>query len=97
MSDTSNSSTTLSVDIRLLGNLLGSVIREQHGDDALALVEEVRAAAKARRKDDRGAAADLASMIARLDADARRVLIKAFSNYFQLINIADLIAITTRA
>ena len=32
----------LSTDIRLLGNLLGMVIRDQHGQEALDLVERVR-------------------------------------------------------
>lgn len=79
----------LSNDIRLLGNLLGAVIREQHGDDAFNLVEDVRAAAKARRNDEPGAAERLTQLIANVDLDAKRILIKAFSNYFQLINIAE--------
>jgi phosphoenolpyruvate carboxylase len=37
----------LSADIKLLGNLLGRIIREQHGDDAFDLEERVRATAKA--------------------------------------------------
>ena len=32
----------LSADIKLLAGLLGVVIREQHGDDAFELVEQVR-------------------------------------------------------
>ena len=40
---------SLSGDIRFLGSLLGMVIREQHDSRAFDLVEEVRAAAKARR------------------------------------------------
>jgi len=46
----------LSNDIRLLGNLLGNVIREQHGEAAFGLVEKVRAVAKARRSGDPKAA-----------------------------------------
>jgi phosphoenolpyruvate carboxylase len=85
----------LSADIRLLGNLLGEIIREQHGDDALALVEKVRASAKNRRgfpldsKDAESATGILFTLIEELDLEAKRVLIKAFSNYFQLINIAE--------
>ncbi|NWF71010.1 MAG: phosphoenolpyruvate carboxylase [Chloroflexi bacterium] len=79
----------LSEDIRLLGNLLGDIIRQQHGDDALALVERVRAEAKARRKDDSRAASALGDLIADLDLNQKRILTKAFSNYFQLINIAE--------
>ncbi len=82
-------STPLSADIHLLGSLLGVVIREQHGDDAFQIVEQVRSSAKARRAGDQAAHHDLIAVIQDLDLDARRVLIKAFGNYFQLINIAE--------
>ncbi len=81
--------TALSQDIRLLGSLLGVIIRGQHGADALDLVERVRMMAKARRADDEGAAQTLSELIDGLDLSARRVLIKAFTIYFQLINIAE--------
>ncbi|MBK8020496.1 MAG: phosphoenolpyruvate carboxylase [Chloroflexi bacterium] len=79
----------LSTDIRLLGNLLGMVIRDQHGDEAFELVEKVRALAKARRQNDDTAATALETTIRDLPLDSLRVLTKAFSNYFQLINIAE--------
>jgi phosphoenolpyruvate carboxylase len=80
----------LSADIRLLGNLLGQIIREQHGDAAFDLVERIRARAKARRDlSDSVQTQELAQDIRELDLEARQVLIKAFSNYFQLINIAE--------
>jgi phosphoenolpyruvate carboxylase len=79
----------LSKDIRFLGDLLGRIIQEQQGETALELVEQVRAAAKARRNGDASAAKLLTETIAGLDFDKKRVLIKAFANYFQLINIAE--------
>ena len=81
----------LGTDIRLLGNLLGEIIREQHGDKAFDLVERVRAQARSRREHATDAAPTLA-LAATIDAltlDEHSVLIKAFSNYFQLINIAE--------
>src|SRR5262245_25983401 len=81
----------LGADIRLLGNLLGEIIREQHGDAAFDLVERVRAQARSRREHATDAAQTLA-LAATIDAltlDEHRVLTKAFSNYFQLINIAE--------
>jgi|FLYN01.1.fsa_nt_gi phosphoenolpyruvate carboxylase len=89
--DTATDLTTpaLSADIKLLGNLLGVVIREQHGDTAFDLVEHIRASAKARRKDDPEATEHMTRTIRHLSLDSKRVLIKAFSNYFQLINIAE--------
>lgn len=79
----------LSADIKYLGNLLGVVIREQHGEEAFDLVEKVRAQAKARRVNDPNGTGELLETINGLNTDAMRVLIKAFSNYFQLINIAE--------
>ncbi len=79
----------LSTDIRQLGNLLGKVIREQHGIEAFNLVERVRKAAKDRRGGDTEAEKLLRDTIDTLDLESRRILIKAFSNYFQLINIAE--------
>lgn len=87
---TTDKASAMSADIRLLGNLLGQIIREQHGDAAFELVERVRTAARARRDHaNDGHIHDLADTIRDLDLEARQVLIKAFSNYFQLINIAE--------
>ena len=81
----------LGADIRLLGNLLGEIIREQHGDAAFDLVERVRAQARSRREHatDATQTLALAATIDALTLDEHSVLIKAFSNYFQLINIAE--------
>ncbi len=83
--------THLSADIHLLGGLLGETIREQHGEDVLELVEFVRrSAAHARRGDRAGyASLDLTQVAAGLSLETSRLLIKAFSTYFQLINIAE--------
>ena len=80
---------SLSGDIRLLGTLLGVVIREQHDVGAFELVEEVRASAKSRRA---GGGEETERLLQRIDGlslDDKRILIKAFANYFQLINIAE--------
>ena len=81
---------TLSQDVHQLGSILGDIIREQHGDDAFALVERVRlAAAGARRSGDPAERARLAAEVEALDLESKRILIKAFSNYFQIINLAE--------
>jgi len=80
---------TLSQDIRTLGNLLGLIIQEQDGIDAYNLVEEIRAVSKARRSGDAAAAFKLADRLESLPLESKNILIKAFSNYFQLINIAE--------
>jgi phosphoenolpyruvate carboxylase len=80
---------TLSSDVRWLASLLGEVIAEQHGADALELVEQIRALAKARRRNDPQGDAALRAAIAALTLDQQKILLKAFGNYFQLINIAE--------
>jgi phosphoenolpyruvate carboxylase len=80
---------TLSGDIRFLGTLLGLVIRQQHGEDAFKLVEEIRASAKARRAGDDAETERLMERVKSLTLGQKRVLTKAFANYFQLINIAE--------
>ncbi len=80
---------SLSQDIHTLGSWLGVIIQEQSGMEAYDLVEEIRAMSKARRSGDSAAAFQLADRLENLPLDSKRVLIKAFSNYFQLINIAE--------
>ena len=80
---------SLSQDIHTLGSWLGVIIQEQSGMDAYELVEEIRAMSKARRSGDSAAAFQLADRLENLPLDSKHVLIKAFSNYFQLINIAE--------
>jgi phosphoenolpyruvate carboxylase len=79
----------LRASIRHLGGLLGTIIRQQHGDDAYNLVEDVRARAKARRMQDPNGVGTLLDAVEKLDLEHLRILTKSFSNYFQLINIAE--------
>lgn len=81
---------SLSADIHQLGDLLGAAIRRLAGEDALARVEEVRAAAKQLRtqpSDDE--ARRLRDRLDQLDLPVLRSLIRAFSVYFDLINLAE--------
>src|SRR5262245_33019489 len=85
----------LSQDVSLLGRLLGDVLREQEGDDAFGLVEELRARTKALRAADpnppdfgpEGAA--LLERCRSLDAASIRRLVRAFTLYFHLVNVAE--------
>lgn len=79
----------LSADIHLLGDLLGQVIREQHGQAAFDLEEAVRHAAIGRREGRSSAQRELVEAIESAGLEQKRILIKSFSNYFQLINIAE--------
>lgn len=80
----------LSADIHLLGDLLGEVIRRLAGEEALELVEEVRAEAKkVRANPSLEEARRLRDRLGRLDLASLRTLIRAFSVYFDLINLAE--------
>lgn len=79
----------LSEDIHLLGDLIGEVIVEQQGQAALDLVQRIRRIAKDRREGSEGAQDILRQTIAAQDLEGKNTLIKAFGNFFQLINIAE--------
>lgn len=77
-------------DISDLGRLLGDTLVEQEGDALFALEEEIRALAKARRSD---ATRDVTeAMHRKLEALAPAMaekVARAFTHYFQLVNLAE--------
>jgi len=79
--------------IRFLGNLLGETIIEQEGQAIFELEEEIRNLAKNWRAegDPSGFQAQLDSMVHTLIEEPHKALavLKAFTTYFQLINIAE--------
>jgi phosphoenolpyruvate carboxylase len=77
-------------DVRLLGQLLGSVIAEQGGERLFALVEDVRhRAIELREKYDPDEEARLLDRLDRLELDELFGLVRAFALYFHLINLAE--------
>jgi len=77
-------------DIRLLGDLLGQTLGRLAGPDAFDLEEEIRAAAKdLRGQPSVEQARALLARLDRLDVPTLRVLIRAFSTFFDLINLAE--------
>ncbi|HEX5012848.1 MAG TPA: phosphoenolpyruvate carboxylase [Candidatus Limnocylindrales bacterium] len=80
----------LALEIRLLGSLLGQVIAEQTGPELLDLVERIRKATiRLRRENDLAEREALASTLASLDLDRAEVVVRAFSLYFRLVNLAE--------
>lgn len=77
----------LKADVRLLGELLGQVLAEQHGSELLELVERVRKAAIRQREHD--AEGDLDEALGRLDHEDVTRVIKAFASYLRLANLAE--------
>lgn len=81
-------------DVRLLGGLIGDVLREQGGHDLFADVEHIRTAAIHLRSGNPVQAGDLAeaSLLAWVEqhSTARLLqLVRAFSVYFHVINLAE--------
>ena len=77
-------------DIRLLGRILGDVIREQEGNDAFELIERVRQLSVAYRlKRDASAGRVLDRLLKNLSDDQTVSVIRAFSYFSHLANIAE--------
>ncbi|HSB25445.1 MAG TPA: phosphoenolpyruvate carboxylase, partial [Burkholderiaceae bacterium] len=77
-------------DIRLLGRILGQVIREQEGAQAYELIERIRRLSVAYRlKRDQGAGRELTRLLKSLSGDQTVSVIRAFSYFSHLANIAE--------
>ncbi|GGY86730.1 phosphoenolpyruvate carboxylase [Pseudoduganella plicata] len=80
----------LKEDIRLLGRLLGDVLREQEGEEVFAVVETIRqTAVRFRREADAGAAKELDGMLKILTREQTITVVRAFSYFSHLANIAE--------
>src|SRR5919206_1529322 len=75
-------------DRRLLGRLLGEVIRAQSGEDALTRIERIRQAAVAFRRE-KAERAELEQLLNALDLDQTMDVVRAFSFFSHLLNIAE--------
>jgi phosphoenolpyruvate carboxylase len=80
----------LKEDIRLLGRLLGDVLREQEGEAVFAIVENIRqTAVRFRREDDPEAGRELTAMLSKLSREETNSVVRAFSYFSHLANIAE--------
>jgi phosphoenolpyruvate carboxylase len=95
MTQRASSDSRLRSDIRLLGNLLGATLVRQHGPALLDLVEEVRGltkrirAAEAEGRRDHDTENELTRLLAGLDIETTIQLVRAFTTYFYLANVAE--------
>ncbi|MDB5877855.1 MAG: phosphoenolpyruvate carboxylase [Variovorax sp.] len=77
-------------DIRLLGRILGDVIREQEGEATYALVEKIRTLSVAFRRDaDQAADRALKNLLKGLSAVETVRVIRAFTYFSHLANLAE--------
>src|SRR5450830_1916299 len=80
----------LKEDIRLLGRLLGDVLRDQEGQTVFDVVETIRqTAVRFRRESDAQAGAELDKLLKKLTRDQTNSVVRAFSYFSHLANIAE--------
>lgn len=80
----------LQEDIRLLGQILGDTVREQDGENAFEIVEAIRRLSVAfQRKSDEAAGRNLDTLLSRLSPAETVSVIRAFSYFSHLANLAE--------
>ena len=79
----------LRADIRRLGNQLGETIQRNVSDEFLELVEKVRSLARETREGNTDSRAALGSLIEGLSEVDAILLVRAFTIYFHLANVAE--------
>ena len=80
----------LQEDIRQLGRILGDTIRAQHGDEVFELIENIRQRSiRFRRDQDKGARQELEETLSSLSPERTTQVIRAFSYFSLLANIAE--------
>ncbi|HRL78174.1 MAG TPA: phosphoenolpyruvate carboxylase [Candidatus Accumulibacter phosphatis] len=77
-------------DIRLLGRVLGDTLRAQEGEAIFELIERIRVSAiRFHRDDDRSARQDLTAILDSLSRQQTQSVVRAFSYFSHLANIAE--------
>ena len=88
--DISSKDLPLRDDVRLLGRILGDTLREQEGEETYQLVENVRrAAVRFRKTQDERDGEVLEKMLDALSPTETLAVVRAFSYFSQLTNIAE--------
>jgi phosphoenolpyruvate carboxylase len=90
LADENDKDLPLKEDIRLLGRLLGDTLREQEGTGAFEIVERIRRSSIAFHRDNDAAARDeLEGTLDRLTTDETMIVVRAYSYFSHLANIAE--------
>jgi phosphoenolpyruvate carboxylase len=76
-------------DVRILGTLVGDLLRDQGGEGLFDLVENARLRSIRRREDNEKPGEELSELVSNLDLDMAMEVIRAFSTYFQMVNTAE--------
>ncbi|TAN80092.1 MAG: phosphoenolpyruvate carboxylase, partial [Magnetospirillum sp.] len=87
---TSDKDQPLRKDIRLLGRILGETMQEQDGKAVFAVVERVRqASVRFSRDQDEAAGKEMAASLNGLDPDLANTVVRGFTSFLQLANLAE--------
>ena len=76
-------------DVRLLGSLLGEVLKSQEGEPLFETVERVRALAKKLRASQKADLAELGDVLSHLPMEDAVPVARAFAHFLTLANIAE--------
>ena len=76
-------------DVRFLTSLLGKIIQEQEGASFFRVIEKIRKLAKASRASHAGEVRELQRLTEKLSYSAALKVARAFTIYFQLVNVAE--------
>jgi len=76
-------------EIDFLGRQFGDVVRRFEGDAAFQLIEEIRQEARGSADGDPAATDRLATRIAMLSHEQLRIVVRAFSTFLELANLAE--------
>lgn len=76
-------------DVSTFGALVGEMLEEQGGAELFAAVEAARRAAIARREGDPAGEAELEKVVGSLEPARAEELVRAFSTYFQVVNLVE--------
>ncbi len=90
MATKENSEIPLTEDIRLLGKILGDVVREQDGDAVYGLVEQIRKLSVSFHRDENQKAnQELTRLLKGLSSDSAMKVLRAFTYFSHLANLAE--------
>ncbi|WP_147803762.1 phosphoenolpyruvate carboxylase [Alkalicoccus halolimnae] len=90
MIETQDQNTQLRNDVKMLGTILGEVLKKHGGEELFNKVEDIREITKGLRENyNEDKYTHLKSEISKLESPMRQQVIRAFSIYFHLINIAE--------
>lgn len=87
---TTDKDAPLKEDIRLLGRILGDVVRDQEGDAVFDVIETIRQTSiRFRKESDPQSGAELDKLLKKLTRDQTNSVVRAFSYFSHLANLAE--------